>query len=38
MLKIVPFVRLCGKIGYSQAGNRLLVHYNTAHALGVLDN
>jgi hypothetical protein len=35
-LKIVPFMRLCGKIWYSQTGHRW--QYNTAHALCMLDN
>jgi len=34
--KIVPFMRLCGKIWYSQGGHRW--KYNRPHALCMLDN
>jgi len=34
--KIMPFMRLCGKILYIQIGHRW--QYHTAHALCVLDN
>jgi len=36
LLKNLPFVRLCGRMWYSQRGHRRL--YNTAHAHWLLDN
>ena len=38
LLKNTPFVRICGRMCYSQTGHRQLYVYNTAHAYCMLDN